>query len=104
MEKASKFVRAAAGIGILGIAIAAGGCAHTKEIVVSQPKDVMIGVPQKCIDSKDVPAVPSFPLDEVDLTDNKTELARVVNAATLERKVRREYVGKVQEVISKCTR
>lgn len=104
MDRLTKFVRPLACMGVIGIAVAAGGCAAlTKETIVAEPKEVRIGVPQKCIDSKDVPPIPTFPLDAVDLTDSNTELVRLVNAATLERKIRTEYVGKVQEVIAKCT-
>lgn len=103
MDTASRFKRGLACMVILAGA-GAGGCAHTKDVIISEPKEVKVGVALKCLDGKDVPPTPIFPLDAVDLTDPKTELARVVNAATLEVRVRKEYVGKINEVLAKCAR
>jgi hypothetical protein len=70
--------------------------------VVAVPKEVSVAVAQKCIDRKDVPETPQFPLDTVQLTDD-APLARLANAARLERKVRTAYVAKVEEVLKKCS-
>lgn len=79
-----------------------GGCNTLPPTTVAVPKEVSIAVAGKCIKKKDVPQVPEFPLDAVDF-DGQQDLARLVNAARLERKARGEYVTAVQKVLEKCS-
>lgn len=80
-------------------------CACTPLAPVIKTEGQTINVPtvQKCVDSKDIPVTPEFPLDVVDLSNEAEQVARLANAARLERKVRREYVTKVTEVLKKCS-
>lgn len=78
------------------------GCQHLPQVALAVPKDVGIAVPGKCIKKKDIPPTPEFPLDVVEL-DGKEDLARLTNAARLERKTRGEYVTAVGKVLEKCS-
>ncbi len=108
MDSSSSFNRWLACMGKMSAfataAVVLAGCpAQTKELVVTVPKEVQVAVATKCIKKGDVPLPPAFPLDVVNLDNPNEELARTVNAARAEVKVRREYVSKTQEVLSKCS-
>lgn len=85
--------------------LAVAACAPVeRRTVVVEPKDVSIAVAKPCIKKEDLPKErPQWPLDQVDLSDPNTELARLANAARLERKVRNEYVGTVEKALEKCS-
>jgi hypothetical protein len=80
------------------------GCAWNKDIVyVDRPVIVEKPVPQKCIAKEDYDKLTekTWPLDAVDL-DGDFPLARTVNAARQERKMRKEYTTAVGEVLKRC--
>lgn len=94
-------VRAAVLAGVAGLLM---GCESLAPVVKTEGQDVSVPVVQKCIERKDLPKKPTFPLDIVDLSNEKEALARLVNAARLEVKARTEYVSKAQEVFDKCSK
>lgn len=79
-------------------------CASTPPPVIVDAKEVKTVVLVPCLERKDIPKAPEFPLDKVDLVDPKQELARLVNAATLELDIRRKWVAEVFKIFNNCAK
>ncbi len=109
MERSSGFRHWLAGKGgataasVVGVCIAVSGCTSLKELVVSTPVESKVAVATKCIKRSEIPPIPAFPLDVVDLSNPTQELSRLVNAATLEVAVRTKYVVTVMDLLLKCS-
>lgn len=76
----------------------------TPQPVITDVREVPVPVKQPCIEKADIPALPLFPLDAVDLTDPKFPLTRLANAAREELSVRRKWVDEVYKIFNACTK
>jgi PBP1b-binding outer membrane lipoprotein LpoB len=84
-------------------ALLLGGCSTVAPAIIAEPKETLTPVVKKCVEKSEVPEIPQFPLDAVDLSNEKEALARLTNAARLERKVRMGYLATVNKVLVKCS-
>lgn len=77
------------------------GC--TKDLVMLKDAQVVNkAVPTKCFKKVDIPPPEEWPLDAVDLSDDKTALPRIVHAAGLERDMRIKHVEAWGKILEKC--
>jgi hypothetical protein len=89
-------------IRLLAVAGLLAGCTAAAPVVKTEGQETKVPVAVKCIDKKDLPAEPVFPLDVVDLSKEDEALPRLANAARGERKLRKEYIEQTRKALEKC--